>query len=304
MLVYASSETPLRLDLHSIAIRLKLNATHKDTIDKIRHWLENNTRWLFILDNVSPGMNLTKYYPNNPKGLVLIVASHLLKPPDSRFVPINVDTMSSSESFEFFCTEFRLPRSEDPSDSSAISMNSDSQNLRLVLPEQSVDYLSKTKVEKFLDFLGYYALAITLGIGWIRSRMILRGNLDLCLDEFGKDFLANGKVTNILTESTTFDKLFRSLMKPSAPKDPQLWIELLEFLSVIDHSGLPMSLLEFCWKNIKRKRERNGDKTSEWTKERPMKLLRQNCDVEWSLHPIHDSVTHLISRCSETSGCA
>ena len=273
MSVDATSQESLEQGLSAIAASLEIKV-HSNMADAVCLWLKTHQEWLLVFDNVAQDINLTRYYPNNPQGLVFIVSHHRLDPPDAGLRQVSVDVMSATEARDYFCNELQsLARSKEQFRS------------------------CRSKIEEFVQLLGFYPLIIKLGSAWIMNHISEHEDLSIGLVRFVEDYREYGRSTDFGDEHfTTLKMLVQPLISRSmSPDDTEAQdaVEILKFFSVLDHSGLPEHMIEICWLNMKRKR----DQASEWTKNKQMKFLQKSYEAPWRLHPWHTSV-EILSRTS------
>jgi tetratricopeptide (TPR) repeat protein len=156
--VRAESEVALQAGFVEIAKLLNLpekDATNPaETVQAVKHWLEHTSEWLLIFDNADTTDILTTYYPQKPKGHILLTSRAQVFDTlgiDSTFA---LEKMDPQEALSFLFKRTKRSQSDPAEKKAAESLAAELDYLPLAL-EQAAAYLVVNGV-RFQDYLASF----------------------------------------------------------------------------------------------------------------------------------------------------
>ncbi|MBL7133054.1 MAG: ATP-binding protein [Phycisphaerae bacterium] len=209
VILWVRSEQPAQLAGDYAALAEALNLPEKDaaeqeqTIAAVRSWLEQNTGWLAIFDNVPEPSSLDGYLPRPQTGAVIITSRHGAWRGTAE--PLEVKVLPPKESIAFL--KHRTGR-EDDADAGALA-----------------------------DMLGHLPLALEQAAAYVEENGVSFGQYLEIFKKHQKDILRRKVTTSDYGKSaaTTWEVSFRKLRPEAA--------DLLNLCAFLAPDDIPLDLI-------------------------------------------------------------
>jgi len=206
--IRAEEITTLRLDYTALAIELRLvdeAIDSQSTVKLVRDWLENNSKWLLVFDNVQNTADIKDYIPKNGAGHIIITTRY--SEWSSYISLMSVSVMKEDEAVEF------LLKRTGQSD--------------------------RAGAEKLALELGYLPLALEQASGYIASASISFQHYISLINETKAKVLSLG-IPEDYPESvaTTWQISFNSLVK-----DSELGVLIISISAFLKSENIPKWIL-------------------------------------------------------------
>ena len=156
--VRADTEVVLQTGFVEIAKLLDLpeqNATNPDdTVQAVKHWLEQTGEWMLVFDNADTPEMLKAYYPRTPRGHILLTSRAQLFDTLGITRPLALEKMDPEEALDFLFKRTARTQSDIAEQQAAEQLAEELDYLPLAL-EQAAAYITAKKA-RFQDYLASF----------------------------------------------------------------------------------------------------------------------------------------------------